>query len=54
MLGKRTIHLGDGASNFPGPAISWIEQGTGEGRHAQDDRGDESIVHEDEVAPVGV
>ena len=31
-----------------------IEQGTGELLHAQVDRGEESIVHEDEVAPVGV
>jgi hypothetical protein len=31
-----------------------IEQGTGEWLDAQVDRGEESIVHEDEVAPVGV
>ncbi len=30
-----------------------IEQGTGEWLHAPVDRGEESIVHEDEVAPVG-
>ena len=30
-----------------------IEPGTGEWRHAQVDRGEGSIVHEDEVAPLG-